>query len=484
MTKTKPRVWASGSMATITAADAKLLPHNVEAEEAVIGSILIDPDAITAAREVNLEPGDFYILALGQIYSAALELADRLRPAEFLVIADLLGNRQNGQGSQLDAIGGPAELTRLIQATPSSIYAGHYAAIVKRDAKRRRLIAAAGNIARLAHEGTGSLDELYDGVSAELFGAMERPEGDSHLYGTAETLMDYEVLLMQRAEDHATPGRYLIKTWLPDLDDLLGTISAGELHLITAITSVGKTMYMEQVAESNAMHSQRVVYYHLELSHAGMEDRRMARHAGIPIRTLREKGTTDEDVRAAVARASASIARWHGNIIYVHCPGWTAQRIAADIMRLRARGECDLAIVDYLNKISYPESAHKGWNEASYIGANVEALKNVAERLAVPIVLGCQVNREYKQGGTRRRPGLDDVKGSSDIEQKVNQVVILHRKGERSEGEQYGKPEELMAYVDKNTYGATGSCTLWHRLGMFRLECMRGRPDSVAAMKF
>jgi replicative DNA helicase len=127
-----------------------------------------------------------------------------------------------------------------------------------------------------------------------------------------------------------------------------------------------------------------------------------------------------------------------------------------------------MVIVDYLHKIAYPETVRGGWNEASYIGANVEALKNCAERLEIPLILGAQVNRDYKG---RARPTFADLKGSSDIEQKVNQIVVLHRPYDRPEGDQFGQLEELHAYVDKNTSGGTGKAVIWHRMGRYRLEC-------------
>ena len=197
----------------------------------------------------------------------------------------------------------------------------------------------------------------------------------------------------------------------------------------------------------------------------------MARHSGIRLRRLVEDGHNGPEV----ARAQEAIRHWHNNLVYVHCPGWTSARIVADIVRLRARGECDLAVVDYLNKIAYPETGHNSWNEASFIGANVEALKTCAERLEIPIVLGAQLNREYKGN---KRPRFDDLKGSSDIEQKVNQIVVLHRPIERPDGDRFGELEQIDAYVDKNTSGATGKTTLWHRMGRYRLECQQ--PDWMA----
>lgn len=449
-------------MAKIAKDQLHMLPHNAEAEEALIGSILLDPDALLRAREVDLQPGDFYLHKMGLLYQAALDLADRFEPVDPLGIADLLDNRQNGQGSQLDAIGGQSELTRLLSDTPSSIYARHYAEIIKRDSRRRAVIGAAAEIAARAQEHDGDLAELYDAISGLLFEAMDRPEAESHLYGTDETLMAYLARQQERADRFENDPQALPRTWWPNLDALINYLRPGQIHLVTAITSVGKTIYLEQIAEANAMRRHRVVYYHLELTHEGMEDRRMARHSGVPLSKIEVEGYSGPEVGKAID----SIKGWHKNLVYVHCPGWTAERIAADIMRLHARGECDLPIVDYLNKI--PVQLRAGKNEASAIGDNVETLKNTVERLHVPLVMAAQVNRQYKGN---RRPHFDDVKGSSDIEQKVNQIVVLHRGAERKSGDHFNEQEPMHVFVDKNTSGATGEVTLWHRLGRFRFEC-------------
>lgn len=454
-------------MARIAADDAQLLPHNREAEESVIGSMLIDPDAVMAARDAGLEPGDFYVQKLGVVYAAMLSLSDRMEPVDLVTLCDALEGRGNGNGNELEIIGGAPYLTTLIINTPTSMHVDHYAKIVKADSRRRRIISAAGDIAAQAHAHDGPVEDLLDAVSAVLFAAMERPEAESHLYGTDDTLWAYEVLLQQRAELAASPDQFPTKAWLPTLDFILGTLAPGELHAITAITSVGKTIYMEQVAEANAMRGQRVAYYHLELTHTRMQDRRMARHSGISLQRLVGGYNGSE-----VARAQDSIRRWHNNLVYVHCPGWTAERIAADMMRLHARGECDLAVVDYLNKVGWSERVPGAWNEASHIGHKVEVLKNCVEKIEIPLVLGAQLNRQYKG---RDRPTFDDLKGSSDIEQKVNQIVVLHRPYDRQGGDRFGELEQIDAYVDKNTNGGTGKATLWHRMGRFRLECQEER---------
>lgn len=186
--------------ARISAQDAHLLPHDEEAERSVIGSLLIDPDAILRTEEAGLAATDFYDRRLGWIYEAAQALAMRREPVDaFTVAREVERAPDSADGNRLALLGGDAEITALIAGTPSSVHAGYYAEIVVRDARRRRLIAAGAEVAAASHQHEGDLSELYDLVSQILFGAMERSDADSHLYGGSQALGRYLDNQKQRA---------------------------------------------------------------------------------------------------------------------------------------------------------------------------------------------------------------------------------------------------------------------------------------------
>jgi len=176
--------------------------------------------------------------------------------------------------------------------------------------------------------------------------------------------------------------------------------------------------------------------------------------------------STEEDV-AAVANTLSGFESWLGNITYVHCPGWTADRVVADMTRMHALGDCELAIVDYIGKLDL-DKGRPGRNDAALIGDAVETLKIAAERLEIPIVAGSQVSRAWKQHGDQR-PTVADLRGSGEIEEKANQVVMLHRVNSRDEGEQLpmGTLEPMELYVEKNTTGAVGKVEMWHKVGYY-----------------
>lgn len=441
-------------------------PHDLHAEESLLGSILIDPDALGRAQEVNLQPSDFYTPAHGQIYGAMLDLARRYQGVDIVSVGDTLG--KSG-----DAMGG--KLAELIVNTPTSIHAATYAGIIKRTSQQRRLMQVGARIAAAAYAHEGPIEGLYDTVMQDVLSAVDTAGSNSHHYNSDETLMDY--LAWMQLQSERNPDT-IIQTGLVDLDALLCEIEPGILHVVVAKSSVGKTTYMEHVAEYNAQRGQRVAYYHYELSEKLMETRRMARWSGVPYSYLRN-GRDHYDIytekglllkRYSVAQVLDGLREWLPNLVTIECAGWTAERIAADIQRLHARGECDLAVVDYLQKMPLPNM--KGANTAVLLGMNAEILKTVAEQTGIPIVLGCQVRRGDHDDGTKK-PSKEDIRNSGEIEEKANQIVVMHRPDPRVQGEKvedtHGRMERMELYVEKNTTGPVGSVNVGHIVGRFRL---------------
>ena len=432
-------------MARVAKNQADLLPNDRQAEEAVLGSLLIDPDAVW--RIGDLRPEDFFAESHGALFATITAARYAGEPADVVTLASRLP-----EGMQ------PSDVAGLIEATPTSIYVAHYAQIVQDMARRRRLIAVATDIVQQAHDCSGSVQALFDDAGTLFREATAGREDGAHLYGSDESLTEYLALLVRRSERSEED---VLTTGLPDLDRLLGELLPGALQIVAARSSIGKTMYLEQLCEFNARKGHRVAFYHLEQSHEAMQDRRMARHSHIVFQRLRRGYNGPE-----VARAIDEMREWQRNIVYVHCPGWSAERIAADVTELHFRGEADLVLVDYLQKLSLPDS--KGMVMAMLYGMACETLKTAAERLGIPVVLGSQVSRDYKRrkGG---RPRLSDLRNSGEPEEKANQAIILHRPGERRKTDE---PTEVVeAYVEKNTNGPLGMVSLVHVIGEFLLAC-------------
>jgi replicative DNA helicase len=440
-----------------------VLPHSIEAERAVLGACLIDPDAIWRCRAMNLRPEQFYRASHATLWRAILAVAAQSEHVDLVTLGDLLESRQNGHGSELDAIGGRGELLALIADTVSTVTVRNHAEIVQRTAGQRGLVAAAGQVAELAFGHQGPLPQLYDAAMARFLSAVNVTEQGSHMTGNDEALLAY--VTAQNETEHRlrdNPDALIEVPWV-DLGRLLGDLVPGFLHIVAAESSVGKTLYMEAVAEHNARRGHQVAFYHLELSHAYMLHRLVCRYAGghgVTMQQLRRGYSGSE-----VAQAMDNVRRWLGNITYIHSPGWSAERIAADMQRLRALGLCDLVIVDYLQKMTLTES--KGLNAAMLIGQQAETLKNAAERLEVPVIIGSQVSRANR--ADHRRPTEGDIRNSGEVAERSNQVVVLHRPVRREDQPKGSATEKIEAYVDKNTGGETGKAELVHVFGRYLL---------------
>lgn len=431
-------------------------PHNTEAEQAVIGALLIDASKVAPVEALGLAPLDFYRRALGVVYKAILDVRHEGREVDVVTVSDMLERRRLKDGrSHLDVIGGSAELARIVSETTTSIYAEHYAGIVADHAFRRRLIEAAGAVAGLAYNWDDTRAALQQQASETLNGALAVAPPDSHLYGTDDALAQYLGNQIVRQDRLASDPDAWVKTGWPGLDKMLVCVEPGMMQVVAARPGVGKTTYLECVAEYNAQHGHAVAFYHLELSHQTMLDRRMARHSRVSYSELRRGYNGPE-----VAQATDRIRQWQHNLTYVHCPGWGAERIAADMARLYGEGRADVVVVDYLQKVAYPEA--KGVNEASLIGRVVGTLKDASERLGVPVFLGSQVTRDVKHR-ENKMPQLTDLFGSGLIEAYTNQVITLHR--EPNDEERDVEPTALE--VQKNTMGRMGTLGLLHLAGQF-----------------
>ena len=257
----------------------RLPPQNVEAEEAVLGALLIDPDAIIRVATF-LNPEDFYREKHGWIYDTALTLHDRREPIDLLTVCDELDRRD-----QLDEVGGPAFITTLVNAVPTSIHAEHYARIVERTGTRRRLIEAAGEIAALAYQEADDVDEVVDRAEQVLFGVSER-RISRELVPIRQVLSDYydriEYLTRHRGELIGIP------TGFERIDKLLGGLQRSDMVILAARPSVGKTSLALGFALNAAKkHGQRVAFFSLEMSNEQVVQRLISAETGIDAQRLR-----------------------------------------------------------------------------------------------------------------------------------------------------------------------------------------------------
>lgn len=251
------------------------------------------------------------------------------------------------------------------------------------------------------------------------------------------------------------PAERKVLTWpWQSWNNLIDPLEGGMLGTITAPDGQGKTVYAESISEHWAAHKNRVVFVHYELNARLMMLRRIARHTGIMVRQVKSGAMTANEKRL-VADMRPRLMGWDGYITYLHTPGWSMERTTAELRRLHAEGECDVVMLDYLEKAAASRRQLQmfGTNTYQREADNVEQLKTFSETMEIPTIMVAQMSKAGKgeSFGTVDRSGM---RGAGEKSDKSNLVVLLKR--ERV-GEGYSN--EVQVLVDKNTMGATGTFT-------------------------
>ena len=430
---------------------------DLDAEKAVIGSCLIDPDAVMHLD--GLTASDFHDERHQSIYQAIIDLTEEQTPPDVITVA---------ARSKADR----GYLTGLLGHVPSALEAGRYGRIVNRLGTLRRLMGAAAKITAMAYSSDSeALDEVFakarqmvDSIApAGLDDAVLLWLDSIDAFFTNQLGRLGEVDAVEKGESKPP----LVLPWRA-LAPYSLRLRPGTLMIVAAGSGVGKTMFLENASEYWAKTGYRVAFYHLELSHQLMLDRRMARVSGVPIAEI-EAG----EMTAAMDQASAAMRNYPGGITYIHCPGWSAARIAQQARQLWTRGLCDVVVVDYLQKLRL--GYIQGQNKSDALGHVAEVFKIAAEKLGLPVVLASQFNRGAEFAS--RKSGAF-IRGSGEPHEKANIVLTLDRPIlDQDAKNEYGKPVAMagerspvvQVRVDKNTMGPTGETKLVMSAAQFRI---------------
>ncbi len=424
----------------------KLVPHNVEAEEAVLGSLLIDPEALFRVSPF-LKPDDFYIRKNGWIYETILTLQERREPIDFVTLCDEL-ERQG----RLEEIGGAAYVTHLINAVPSAIHVEAYGHIVEQDAIRRRLINAASRIAQLAYQEDQDIDQTVDRAEQALFSISER-RITRDLAPVQEVIRSYydRIEYLYDHQDEALG----VPTGFVDLDRLLGGLQRSDLILLAARPSVGKTSLGISIARHAADLGQRVAIFSLEMSSEQVVQRMVSAETGIDAQRLR-LGDLREREWPLFVQATGRLSDLP---LYIDdTPSISVLQMRTKARRLHAEHGIDLILVDYLQLMT----AGDRWSESrvqevSYIS---RSLKGLARELDVPLVAISQLSRAVEQRSDKR-PILADLRASGSLEQDADIVMFIYRDElYNPETEQQNIAEVIVA---KHRNGPTGTIQLFFR---------------------
>jgi len=428
------------------ASAAPVPPQNLEAEESVLGAMMISPGAIGAVSEI-VDAGDFYRESHAKIYRAALALYAKGEPVDAITLTDELEERD-----ELDAVGGRVRLHELAALVPATANASHYARIVHETATLRGLIRVGGEIARLGWERPGETGDLVDQAEQILYDlSQQRVTGEwSEIESLLKESFERITLLYESGADlTGTPSGFR------DLDRLTSGFQPGNLVIVAARPSMGKSaLALCMAANLGVRHNIPVGLFTLEMSKAEVTQRLMCSEAKVESQRLRNGKLAQDDW----PRLTAACDKLAKAPIYVDDTGLlNMMEVRSKARRLKARHpNLGLIIVDYLQLLT-PSSRRDSDGRVQEVSEMSRSLKILARDLNVPIVALSQLSRAVEQR-TDKRPILSDLRESGSIEQDADLVAFVYRDEYYNEdSDQQGLAEVILA---KHRNGPTDSIKL------------------------
>jgi len=410
-------------------------PHNRQAEEAVLGSVLINPESYYDVAQI-LEADYFYIIRNRWIWEIFTYLHENRSPIDILTVGEELENR-----NQIEEIGGQAYLLMLVNQTPSSLNAEAYAKIVEETSVRRRMLASANEMAKLAYQQDKPIDKIIDSAEKSVFNLSERRirRDLQSIQTVVSRYYDRVSQLYQRSEEV-----YGVPTGLVDLDKLLGGLQKSDFLIVAGRPASGKTGFLITVAKNAAMkHKKHVALFSLEMSNEQLVQRMIAQETGINTQALRS-GKINEDQWDLFTKAIEVLG--DAKIYLDDTPALTPIQMRTKCRRLHLEHQIDLVLVDYIQLMSSESRTDNRVQEVSYISRN---LKTLARELNVPVLAAAQLSRAVVQRSDKR-PMLSDLRESGSLEQDSDIVMFIHKKDEIPNENDKTELVELMVAKHRN----------------------------------
>ena len=424
---------------------AKIPPQDLDAEVSVLGSLMIDKNAILKIAD-QLDSSDFYHPGHQKIYEAIVELFENSEPIDILTVSNKLKNKK-----VFKDIGGTDYLTELISRVPSSAHITHYAQIVKEKHIRRQIIDASSVINEEAFD-SADFESLLDGVEQRIFGISQKSRPQKFIHIKDELPGAFERLeKLHRGGQSAVRG---VPTHFIDLDKLLSGFQPSDMIILGARPSVGKTSFALDVARQVALGGHSVGIFSIEMSRDQIVDRIIAGQAQVPLWRLRTGRLNDDLEFALVQQALDELSKINIHIVDTPSPTMLEMRSAA--RRLQLEHGLDLIVIDYLQLIRSRTNTDNMVQQVTEISRSIKAL---ARELNVPVLALSQLSREVDKRDVKI-PRLSDLRESGSLEQDADVVLFLYRKErERSDipSEDHNTVEVIIA---KHRNGPVGSVTL------------------------
>jgi len=443
----------------------KVPPQNMEAEQSVLGGILLENQSLNAVLEI-MTGADFYSEGHRKIFDAIADLSDRGEPSDLITLSSLLKDR-----GQLDQVGGMVYLASLVDGVPSAANIAYYARIVKEKAILRSLIATATEILQKTYNAGSDVDSVLDQAEQAIFEISENKIRPS-FYTIREVVKDNFKELERLAErkDLITG----VPTGFDKLDEITSGLQRSDLIIIAGRPSTGKTAFALNIAQNAALKSGvPVAVFSLEMAKEQLVFRMLSAEARVDSQRLR-KGFLGETDWKKLVKASSDLSE--APIYIDDSAGITVLEMKAKSRRLKADAGLGLIILDYLQLMkggAYKESREQEISEIS------RSLKGLAKELSVPVIALSQLNRKVEDR-TNRRPQMADLRESGAIEQDADVIAFIYRDEVYNRSED--NPDKGIAeiIIGKQRNGPTGTVKLAFLEKYTSFENL-ARPDAFSA---
>jgi replicative DNA helicase len=432
-------------------------PWSQEAEQAVLGAMLLDQDAALRAAEL-VDDSMFYREAHRRLFRAMLALTEQRTVIDHITLRDELVRR-----GELEGAGGLEYLAELVDTVPTAANIEFHAKIVKDKAILRRLIETSTGIITEAYDGHSTANDLLDSAEAKIF-QISQQRGNEGFTRIKEMLWP----TMERIETLQRSGKAItgVPSGFTDLDEMTSGFQPSELIIVAARPSMGKTAFCLNVATQAAVDGFGVAVFSLEMSKEALVQRMLCAEARVDSQAVRRGALRDPDF-TRLARAAG---------ILQSCPVWIDDTPSLSLLemrskarRLKVENDVRMVVVDYLQLMRSPEYAENRVQEVSDIS---RSLKGLARELNIPVIALSQLSRASEQRGGERRPILSDLRDSGAIEQDADVVLFIHRPEMYQKEDSEGNSLEGMAevIVGKHRNGPTGLVNLYFHKHFTRFD--------------
>lgn len=440
---------------SLTNSGLRIPPHSLEAEQALLGSIMLRPDAMYEIIDI-VGPHSFYFEKHRTIFETMLELFGKHQPIDLLSLSTRLKEKE-----LLERVGGVAFLTELSNSVPSSANIKHYAEIVMKKFMMRQLIEASEHLSHLGFNEAGELEEILDQAEKKVFDITERFAGSSRFQDLSPLLHDaFERFEKLSSAEHELRG---VPTGFKALDDILGGFQNSDLIILAARPSVGKTAFVLDVARRTASeHKVPVGIFSLEMSADQLVDRIVAAQSKTDASVIRkgvrsQTGTWRDDVFKNIRDALDDLSRTP--IFIDDQAGNSIMKMRSAARKLKIEKGLKMLVVDYLQLMA-PSTARSSDSTVQQVTEISRGLKHLARELGIPVIALSQLSRNIEQRGGK--PKLSDLRDSGSIEQDADVVMFIHQNDEDIRDES-GKVREIQRkelIIAKHRNGPLGSVAL------------------------